>query len=286
MNEPPLLLDVLKRARALPSAPWLLPKLMEKLSDPDAAADQVEALIRVDAGLASGTLRLANSAFFQGASPCDSLSEAIMRLGFREVYRLATTGIASRWLSKDVAGYGWEPGDLYRHSLTVAVAADLLAKETGAANAELAYTAGLLHDVGKLALAFACAEHFDQVRELQAREQCTWRAAEEKILNYDHTVVGGALLQEWGFPANLVQVAYFYSRPGLADEAYRPLVTHVHAAKHLALCIGTGVGEDGFQSELDEEAIKREGITPETIESLAPAVVDRAAKLLRTEAHA
>lgn len=282
----PLLFDVLKRARALPSAPWLLPKLMEQLNDPDAATDQVEALIRLDAGLASSTLRLANSAYFNSAAPCDSLAEAIVRLGFREVYRLATTGIASRWLAKDVPGYGWEPGDLYRHSLTVAVAADLLAKETGHANAELAYTAGLLHDVGKLALAYTCGEHFDRVRELHASERCTWREAEEKIFSYDHTIVGGALLQEWEFPVNLVQVAYFYSRPELADVEHRTLVTHVHAAKHLATCLGTGVGEDGFQNELDEESLKREAITPEMTESLVPAVVERTAKLLRTEAAA
>lgn len=286
MSDTPLLLDVLKRARALPAAPWLLPKLIEQLNDPDAAADQVEALIRLDAGLASGTLRLANSAYFNAAAPCDSLSEAIVRLGFREVYRLATTGIASRWLSKDVPGYGWEPGDLYRHSLTVAVAADLLAKETQATNPELAYTAGLLHDVGKLALAYTCAEHFERVREVQSGEHLTWREAEEKVFGYDHTIVGGALLQEWGFPVNLVQVAYFYSRPHLAEPSHRTLITHVHAAKQLALCIGTGVGEEGFQSEIDEASLQEQGITPEMTEALVPAVIERTAKLLRTEAAA
>lgn len=275
--------EVIKRAATLPSAPWLLPRLMQQLSDTDSAADQVESLIRMDTGLASGTLRLANSAYFNNAMPCDSLSDAIVRLGFREIYRLATTKIASAWLSHKVEGYGWEPGDLYRHSLTAAVAADLLAKQTERIEPEIAYTAGLLHDVGKLALAFVCSEDFDEIRRRQAERGVPWRIAEHEIFGYDHTDVAGALLETWEFPESLIEVVKYYPRPQLADNEFRPLVAHVHAAKHVALCLGTGVGEEGFQSELDEEVLRAEGITPEMTESILPAVLDISTKLLSTQ---
>jgi len=284
-NTPPLA-EVVSKAGALPSAPWLLPKLMQLLADPDSASDQVEALIRLDSGLASGTLRLANSAYFTNSVPCDTLSDAIVRLGFREVYRLATTKIASGWLSTPVDGYGWEPGDLYRHSLTVAVAGDLLAKHTGAVEPEIAYTAGLLHDVGKLALAFACSQHFEAVRQYQSKEHCTWRIAEAQILGYDHTDVSERLLASWGFPANLAEVVKFYPRPVAASERCAALVLHVHAAKHIALCLGTGVGEDGFQSEVDEAALRAGGITPDATEMLLPAVHEVSSKLLQTQTAA
>jgi putative nucleotidyltransferase with HDIG domain len=281
----PTLAEVVKHAQGLPAAPSMLPKLMEQLADPDAAADQVEALIKQDAGLATSTLRLANSAFFASSTPCDSLSAAILRLGFREIYRLATTNIANRWLTRNVDGYGWEPGDLYRHSLTAAVGADLLAKQTGVITAEIAYTGGLLHDVGKLALAYTSSEHFDKVRQMQANETCSWREAENKVFGYDHTDVAGELLAAWGFPPSLIQVVRFYPQPRLADTEHRSLVAHVHAAKHLALCLGTGVGEEGFHSELDEALLREEAITPEMVESLLPAVLDISTKLLRHEAH-
>lgn len=281
------LAEVVTRAGALPSAPSLLPKLMTLLADPDSASDQVESLIKMDSGLATGTLRLANSAYFNNSVPCDSLSDAIVRLGFREIYRLATTKIASGWLNNEVNGYGWEPGDLYRHSLTVAVAADLLAKHTGAVESEIAYTGGLLHDVGKLALAFVCSDQFDKVRQYQVHEGCAWRVAENRIFGFDHTDVACRLLEGWSFPETLVQIVRFYPRPALADEEHRVLVAHVHAAKHIALCLGTGVGEEGFQSELDESSLKRAGITPEATESLLPAVLDISSKLLHhNQAHA
>ncbi|WP_158277480.1 HDOD domain-containing protein [Opitutus sp. ER46] len=272
--------EVVRRAADLPSAPWLLPKLMEQLADPDSAAGQVEALIKVDAALAAGTLRLANSAFLNAAMPCDSLTDAIVRLGYREIYRLATTKIAARWLTHEVKGYGWQPGDLYAHSLATAVAADLLARHYGTVDAEIAYTAGLLHDVGKLALAYTCGEYFSCVRDYQAREQCPWRVAELQIFGFDHTQVAAGLVRSWDFPESLVDVVGFYPRPGAASPQHRPLVAIVHAAKHLALCLGTGVGEDGFTSELDEAVLRNEGIAPEVAERLLPSVVELTSRLL------
>jgi len=155
-------------------------------------------------------------------------------------------------LNNPAQGYGWEPGDLYRHSLTVAVGADLLAKKLGQVSPEIAYTAGLLHDVGKLALAYVCSASFEEIRRFQAERKCSWREAESALLGYDHTEVAGALLRVWSFPSNLIEVVSFYPRPRLAAAEHRALVTCVHAAKHLALCLGTGVGEDGFTTELDE----------------------------------
>jgi len=282
----PTLADVVAKAGALPSAPWLLPKLMELLANADSAADHVETLIRMDAGLATGTLRLANSAYFTNAMPCDTLSDAIMRLGFREIYRLASTKIASGWLNAPVEGYGWEPGDLYRHSLTVAVAGDLLAKETGAVEPEIAYTAGLLHDIGKLALAYGCGPQFEAIRQYQSKEHCPWRAAEQQVLGFDHTDVSEMLLTTWKFPKSLQQVVKFYPRPSAGAPEYAMLVTHVHAAKHLALCLGTGVGEDGFQSEVEEDSLRSSGLDPEALERLLPAVHEISSKLLHSQAAA
>ncbi len=86
-----------------------------------------------------------------------------------------------------------------------------------------------------------------------------------------------------GVPAQSHRGRPFYPRPRLASAEHRPLVTCVHAAKHLALCPGTGVGEEGFTTELDEALLAEEGITPELLESLLPAVLAGAKKLLQGE---
>ncbi len=281
MNEILPLQMVCELARSIPCSPWLLPKLMKLLSEPDKAnADDIQEIILKDPGLATSVLRLANSAYFSTSKRCETVAEGVFRMGFKHIYRIAASSMAGRWLTNQPEAYGWEPGDLYKHSLCVAVATEALAKETGKVPEELAYSAGLLHDVGKLALAHACADQFDKVREYQAHHGGSWRQAEHEVMGYDHTDIGGVLMEEWGYPTSLIQVACFYPRPSLAGQEHQPLVVHVHAGKHLATSLGYGVGEDGFKSELDEALLEKNGITEELLEKILPNVILGTEKLL------
>lgn len=272
---------VCEMAKNLPCSPWLLPKIVKLLDNSSANAKDLENMIIKDSGLAAAILRMANSSYFAGAMQCESLSDAILRLGFKELYRVTASSIAGRWLSNEVTGgYGWEPGDLSKHSLCVAVASELLAKDSLKIKPELAYTAGLLHDVGKLALAYACTEQFETIRQYQLQANCSWRESEHSLLGYDHCDIGGALLQAWACPINLVQVACYYSRPKLAGPDSLDLVVHIHAAKHLAIQIGLGVGEEGFKTELDEEMLVQHGYTEELFMNKLPTILIETEKVI------
>ena len=264
---------VVELARSIPCSPWLLPQLMQLLDDPHQSdAQHIQFVMMKDSGLVSSVLRMANSAAYSMKTRCESVAEAVLRIGFREVYRLTVNSVAGRWLNQPEKGYGWQPGDLCKHSLCVAVAAEILARESGKVNPNLAYTSALLHDMGKLALAHACADRFEVIRSYQADRKIGWRQAEHDILGYDHTDVSGVLMELWDFPVSLIQVGCYYPRPRLAGEAERSLVTHVHAAKHLAISLGYGVGEEGFSTELDEALLLQEGFTPELFDKILPDV--------------
>ena len=272
---------VCELARSIPCSPWLLPRLMKLLADPGKTnADEIQQIIQKDPGLVTSVLRMANSAYFATSARCETVAEAVLRLGFKQIYRVAASSMAGRWLANQPDAYGWEPGDLYKHSLCVAVAAEAVAKQTGKVSEELAYTAGLLHDVGKLALAHACIDQFEKIRLLQAEKHMSWRQAEHEVMGYDHTDIGGILMEGWGYPSSLVQVACYYLRPRQAGTENLPLVVHVHAAKHLATSLGYGVGEDGFHIELDEELLGEQGISEPMLESILPHVVATTEKLI------
>lgn len=243
----PSLADVCEKALRLPCSPALLPRLITVLEREDSTAEDLEQVIAVDPALASSTLRLANSAFFNtGSDPVDTLQGAVIRLGQREIYRLAALSLAGRWMSQKIDGYGWEPGDFCRLSLVTAVAAEVLAEKTGRVEPKLAYTAGLVHEIGKLAVAYACGEHFGTLRAHQKEQGSTWLQAEKAVLGYTYAEVGGELLRTWRFPAHLVAVA-LHNPPTASDPVdVLPLVVHVHAAKYLAISMGAGVSEDGF----------------------------------------
>lgn len=279
----PAIDQVCKRAAALPCSPVLLPRLSKAVQSANASADELESIILLDPALASATLRLANSAFFGtgASSECETVGEAIFRLGFREVYKVAVTTIGSRWLTYTLDGYGWEPGDFCRHSLCVAVAADLLAGQSGKVDRELAYTAGLIQDIGKLAIAYSCGEFFPGIREHQRANNCAWWQAEQAVLGYHQSEVGAKLLEIWRFPVNLsVPVKHADHTAGAPAEC-RTLLAHIHAARFIATCIGPGVAEDGFLMELDSDLLLAEGFSPEKLIAVQAEVLDVVGKLLR-----
>jgi len=277
----PRIEDVCDKAARLPCSPVLLPRLTKALAAEGTTADELEAIISVDPSLASATLRLANSAFFGIGRECETVSESILRLGFREIYRLAVTTLSSRWFNHPVEGYGWEPGDFCRHSLCVAVAADQLAENTGKVERELAYTAGLIQDIGKLAVAYACGAFFPAIREHQKANNCPWWQAEQAVLGYHQSLVGSRLLTTWRFPENLTVAVCHADHPGAAPVQYHSLLAHLHAAKFIATAIGAGVAEDGFLMDLDTDMLLNEGFTPDRLISLQPAVLEAVTKLLK-----
>lgn len=275
----PTLDAVLGHALQIPAAPDLLPRLMEALDDPERGGDEIGRLISLDPGIASSTLRLANSSWFGARRKCDDLHEAIFRLGAREVFRIATTSLTMRWMDGGGgAEYGWEPGDFCRHSLSVGIASRLIARELSGVDEMKAYTAGLLHDIGKLALVHAAPEYIAEVRSHQEATQCSWRAAEHAVLGFDHLDAGAALMEKWDFPESLVMVARYYPVPGNAPETYHPLLAAVHAGKHLAVSLGIGVGEEGFLAEMDSTFLKKAGFEETLGERILP---DLSAELVR-----
>lgn len=277
-NLPPSIDQVCALALRLPCSPALLPRLAAALQRDDCTAGEIEAIIVVDPPLAAATLRLANSVFFggSGAGRVLTTAEAVMRLGQREVYRIAALVLVERWDRLVPLGLSWEPGDFCRHALCTGLAAEVLAERTGRVDPAAAYTAGLLCDLGKLALAHACGNFYPLVRACCERTRGTWQEAEREVFGYDHAGVGGRLLREWHFPEELSTAAEFQAAPSAAPEFALPLLAHLHAAKYLATTLGPGVAEDGFLFKLHGEFLEGWGFSQAMLDASLPEVVQRA----------
>lgn len=277
--QPPTLEQVCERALRLPCSPALLPRLVSVITAVDSSADEIAQLIMVDSALAAATLRLANSAFFSTNVKVETVADAVIRLGQRELYRLAALALVSRWETS--SGGPGDPGDFCRHAICTALAAEVLAETSERVDPQTAYTAGLVCDLGKLAIGHACASFFPALRAHCTNRACTWAQAEREILGYSHAEVGARLLRAWNFPDALVAAAEFCECPKLAPAESLPLLAHLHGAKYVATSFGPGVSADGFLFELDTEFLLEWGFTPELLQEAMTIVHERARERLR-----
>ncbi len=159
--------------------------------------------------------REVNSAFFAGSEPVKDLGEAVVRLGFAQIYQLVAVVCWTRSLAPargDDGSYGLH---LWTHSVSAAIAAELLAKDFGAEPSE-AFTAGLLHDIGKVVLADALGSKYVELSEELDSQQPYPVQTEKKLLGVEHCEVGGRLLARWKFPAPIVAAIWNHHNPAKA----------------------------------------------------------------------
>ena len=145
-----LLLD---KVEVLPLSPSLLPKLLPALSDVDTNFDEVVRVISMDQSLTAKLLQICNSAFFGQTEPVSTVAEAVNRVGYQSVYLLVATINGSNCFPCP-SPKGIDTGKLWRHSITTAFNAKFVAESAGL-DGNLLFTAGLLHDIGKMVMAQA-----------------------------------------------------------------------------------------------------------------------------------
>ena len=137
---------------SFPGMPGTAVKLLGLIDDPAMRVSQIEEILRQDPGLTANVLRLANSAYFGIPSKIGSIRQAVTLLGLKRLIQLVIAACVNAIMDKPVSGYDLPPGELWRHSIAVSVAAEGLVKELKGKAAEEIFTAALLHDVGKLVL--------------------------------------------------------------------------------------------------------------------------------------
>jgi putative nucleotidyltransferase with HDIG domain len=197
-------LDVyIGQIKALPTAPGVLVRLITLFQQPDRHIDDVVALIRQDPSLTAGVLRYANSALFAPETPIVEVFDAIEWVGFSQVYHAVVANLASQILQLTKGACELDVNRLWLHSATAAVYAGAIGKRAGE-NEGLAFTAGLLHDVGKIVLSLAEGEEYTALLN-QFISGPQLQSAEEKNFGFSHAAVGARLLKRWELPEAIVE---------------------------------------------------------------------------------
>jgi len=205
----------------LPPAPTLLVELLELFKDPDRDVDRVVELVSLEPSITVEILRRCNSAFLGGSEPATDMFAAVSRLGFYEVYTVvaAMFGASTRAIPGPAGAI--DVGTLWRHSVTTAVAASVVAEAAGESTGA-AFTSGLLHDVGKLVFASVERAGYGQLLNASGSEH-SLVVTERSAYGTDHAEIGGRLLSRWNLPPEVCSAIQFHHTPtaGAADPFQR-----------------------------------------------------------------
>ena len=221
------MLNGLARAvRNLPALPQAVLEARELLASEDVAFDRLADAISHDTALAADMLRLANSSLYGLAGRVRTVRDAVSVLGLRNLDMLLTATAMRNALQPASAGL-FDTVSHWRHAVASGLCAFHLAAEKKVAR-DAAFTAGLLHDLGRLALVCVAPQAMQELLARQSAEDLPLLALEWDQLGSDHAAFGAVVAQHWHFGADIVEAIRLHHGPG--ERPPTPLVDIVHVA--------------------------------------------------------
>lgn len=275
--------SLVEQIRQLPTIPQSVIELQKVLAQPNVSIQQVEKIIRADPALTANVLRFANSAAFGLSRKVADISHAITLLGFKVLGNLVNTAGFSKAIPAHFPGYHITAKQFLQHSYAVAVLSEALAAEIGAPSELPIFTAGLLHDIGKLALGTFVERHDQELCRVLEAEELTLVAVERKVLGVDHGQVAAWVGEQWRLPAEIVAAAELHHCPDLAPEKLRPIVDLVHVADITTHCFGFGADLGELARSIHAATFLRLNLTAELLEKVASSTLETVVQELPTD---
>lgn len=228
--ENPKLKALISGLKSIPSLPVVYDELMAELQSEDSSTARVGTIISKDAGMTAKILQIANSAFLGLRCHISNPAQAVCMIGMDMVRALVVSvHVFSQFEGQPSVNARWQ--DLWEHSVAVATLAKKIAASQKAIKivTEDSFTAGLLHDVGKIILLAEMPSEYGAIIDRLVDTSLSLADLEREKFGCTHADVGAYLIGLWGLPHSLTQAVGFHDRPALCVEnRFSPLTaTHV-----------------------------------------------------------
>ncbi len=227
--------------------------VLEATAGEGAPIDAIAEAIRQDQAITIRVLKLANSALYKRGRPCDSIDKAVMRIGSVGIRQaVLNIGVIDRFSNFKLGTI--DAGQFWEHSLACGFISSEIAAARGA-DRELAFTAGLLHDVGRVAFAQELGGDYEAVWRAAVDEGLPLEQVESRMLGIDHAEAMGHLLEKWNFPRDLADPIVLHHTTAAAIRAAAPGRVHAVATLALAnrlchaLCLGNSGNDTIYPTE-------------------------------------
>jgi HD-like signal output (HDOD) protein len=233
--------------------------IIELVEDPNSSAQDLNALIGRDPALSARVLKVVNSAFYGLPRQIGSINRAISLLGLNAVKNIAIAASLAKLFRGGALCDRFDAKELWAHSIAVATASKLLAKEARKSSGDEAFLAGLMHDIGvmvalqtdraKLVKVFG-----DMQFDADGNPLIDFRMVERAVFGADHGHFGEALCEQWKFPRSLALACGHHHDPMRAPAESRHIPWIVYIADRLA------TENEGFRIDLLDRTIAKEAL--------------------------
>jgi len=264
---------ILAQIAEIQPLPATVLRLISVINDPTSTVNEIVEVVKYDQAITGQILRICNSAYFGLAREIQSLNEAIRYLGTIRVLQLVMAVHTSALLSRRQPGYELAPGVLWRHSVAVALASAAFAERLSIQKqASVAFTAGLLHDVGKVVLSEHVAADFRRIVDRVTHDRITFLEAENDVLGMTHCEVGARVAVSWQLPDQITRSIALHHGPSRSD-ANDPVLDAVYLANSVCQMMGIGLGSDGLAYRADATVLERHGLAESDLELIGAQTV-------------
>ena len=227
---------IASRTKHLDMVPAIATRALEISNDPECSIEEFCTVVQKDPMLATNTLTLANSAMYSPKVPVASLSQAVFNIGFQQCRNLIMASSMSALMKDMDLGEEWAQESLCRHGYATGLLAVKINRALNIGILGEEFTAGLIHDFGRMLFVLCFPDEFRKFDDLAFEEETqSVLATEEAILQVNHCELGAWLLQSNGLPEVLVEVVRFHHQPELATDTRLTYLIAVcdHMANHL-----------------------------------------------------
>lgn len=253
----------------IPTMPTIAAKVMQIVNDPHSSAEDVAKFISRDVALTSKVLRLANSAFYGIPRTISSVNSAIVILGFNTIRSLVLSASVLKVFPQKPGLASFDRKAFWKHSFMVGIASRMVAqiyRKRKLVDMETAFSAGLLHDIGKIILEQFSNDDYLPVLKSAKEKGLPLFMVEKSILGMSHADVSGMLVDKWQMPNELKGPIVNHHSP-LDDKTCQEMASIVHYANHLCHMKGSGCMENETFAPLikEIEAVLGLGVTEEQL---------------------
>ena len=208
--------EIIDRVHTVPSLPEVVTQVCRLVNDPAATVDQVGDIMVKDAAMAAKMLRMVNSVYYGLPEPVHSLEKAVMILGFKTIRSIALSIGVLNLFQQQTAQFNMKM--FWAHGAVSACLCRMIASKAKLCDPELAFTIGLLKDLGKLLLVENAAEETRAIIAVAKEYKLSFHAASREVMDTDDAEIGAWLCEKWELEPQIIDTIRFQNRLSEAKD--------------------------------------------------------------------